>query len=124
MIVDRINAWLLRRLGRMPGRRAVVLAPDGVIWRQGDDELKTTWDRFARVVAFHRPGFVGENITLAFELTDGGVIEVDAEWPGWEALTLALETHLPGARSYTDWMPTLAAGPNERTVTVFTRAPR
>lgn len=102
----------------------MVVAPGGVIWRQGDAELNTTWDRIARVVAFHRPGFVGEDITLAFELTGGGVIEVDAEWAGWEALTLALETHLPGARSYRDWMPMLAAGPNERTVTVFTRAPR
>jgi hypothetical protein len=120
-LIDRINDWALKRLGRRTKVREVAATMPGIRWRQGADSTEATWQNIQRVVAFQRPTLAGDEITLIFELDDARVMEVNPDWIGWDELVTNLETHLPGARRYVDWLPELLRSTPELTITVFAR---
>jgi hypothetical protein len=120
-VIDRINDWALKRLGRRTGVREVVVTESGITWRQGSTQIKASWQSVGRVLAFQRPTLAGDEISLIFELDDGRVVEVSRDWAGWDALVANLEVHLPGARRYGEWLPDLIRTTPQVTIAVYSK---
>jgi hypothetical protein len=121
-LVDRLNGWVLDRLGRSGGASTVEVTSDGISWRhQGGAGVQATWGEIKRVVAMQRPAMDGDTIALLFELDRGAVVECDSTWEGWATVTTRLERWLPNATPYADWMTHLVAGGPAQSVTVFSR---
>lgn len=66
------------------------------------------WSDIVRVVAFKRDLLAVDCICLHLVTEDGATLEVNEEMAGWEELTAALPTHLPGAIKWSEWFSQVA----------------
>ena len=60
------------------------------------------WDEVLRVTAFKRDLLTVDCICMAIAAQDGTTVEVNEEMLGWEALTAALASHLPGSIAWSE----------------------
>lgn len=120
-VIDRINDWALRRLGRGAEVKEVAVGESGIRLRQNGKDVEVSWNDVRRAVAFQRPTLAGDEISLLLELDHERVVELNPRWAGWFVLVSSLDFHLPGARPYVAWLPDLASAGPDRTLTVFSR---
>ena len=92
-------------------------------WHRDGAEGRTelSWSEVNGIVAYKRDCFAVDLICMGFTTPDGA-IEVNEEMDGWEALTDAIPTLLPGMTGKKEWwdkvaQPPFAANPT----TLFSR---
>ena len=75
------------------------------------------WASVRNLTAFKEDLFATDLVCLAFELSDGSVINANEEMDGWSELCDALPVHLPGAPAWNQWFMNITVPAFEPCVT-------
>lgn len=113
-------------LDRIAGNRRVVSGTDqGLVVGAADSAVQQftlPWDQIERIVLSARDAYVGESMILVFEARDGTVVQADESMPQWHELVQCVESHLPGAVPYQQWMlDFLSQGRHHKQLQIFDR---
>ena len=116
---EKLNALIVGRIERKRGQSVPALVAvrsdqHGIMVEMqtaGSNVTTMTtipWKKVSRVAAVRQPNYVGDDTVLMIE-HPGGVIELTPSVAGFDALLNAIELHLNGSKSRSQWQTELIA---------------
>ena len=108
-----------------PGR-VVVIAAGFALWSGGRCVASARWADVRRLRAYRRRDIdPADALYLGVELSDGSLMELREDAPGFDAFVDRAPATLQGLLPYSAWHPTLAAtAPADDGIVLFERAAR
>jgi hypothetical protein len=100
--------------------RVVVVAAGFALWSGGRCAAAARWSDVRRL-RVHRQAASGDALLLRVELTDGSVVELHEQAPGFDAFLERATIALSGLRPVGDWRHAMEAAPDELGLVVFER---
>ena len=89
--------------------RIVVVAAGFALWAGGRCVAAARFSDIRRLRALHPPGAPAEALAIRVELTDGSVMELRDEAPGFDLFLDRAATLLTGMLPYAGWRATIRA---------------
>jgi hypothetical protein len=113
-MLSKINAWIVERIAKSAGDSPtlVALGPSGLTVRTDRDQRVVSWAAVKRIVAYTRPGGIGDTMCLALEIEGGGVLELGENATDWDRVADQLGGCIPLAMSPNEWKTRLLAEPS------------
>lgn len=113
-MLSKINAWIVERLAKSAGNSPthVAIEPAGLRVETDGNPIVVAWPKVKRIVAYTRPGGIGDTMCLALEVESGEVLELGDNTTGWERVIDQLGAHIPLAMGPNEWKTRLLAEPS------------
>lgn len=109
-----------RRLAAIIGSNRAVppaVVADAAGLRIGGEQVR--WSEVCRVDAYKRDIYVGDLLGVVISCTDGRVLDINEESPGWQETGKAVEQFLPCSLPHAEWTLRLMAAQPGETLRIF-----
>lgn len=102
--------------------RVVVVAAGFALWSGGRCVAAARWGDIRRLRAYHRGAPASDALCVSVDFTDGSVMELHEDAPGFDAFLDRASAMLQGLLPYRTWHPTLSSTTANEGVVIFERA--